>query len=677
MEYPFTINKRLFSEFFARHRDTFVAFCELVNNALQAQAKEIRITLTIASGKNLSESLFESITIRDTGVGVSKSEFRWKILEIATDAKDGGKGIGRFAALQLGAAMRIETGAFDFAEKCFIQSSVTINSMGWDELKTLDKIRLDVEHKPLEGEQKPYYQVTITNFYGDTVTKKDAHKRVHRDLAPENIEAALFARYADTIVRKATKFIVNSRLIDPANYIIGDVEDVAEEFTALDGSKHPIHYQFMLVKSTEGKHRVFLRVQNSGIQTVAHTFDYAADIPEDNRWFVFVDSPYFDNNTDAFRNLVVTELDPNAKHLHDTIKMHVDAFLAKRYEHYKTFLEQLKADEFYPYKEKRASSQTRSAVFNQLAYHIETEHHLLTAKNKVRQLVYNLIDRSLNSRDFEGFLTDAIKLDDQTLARFRALLEKVDLDDVIAFTDEVASKMQFLDFLHALVYGAPAKHLKERSQLHKIVQRRLWLFGENYSDEPILFSDKKLEGNLAGLREKFFNYEPTEKDGNLANVPEELRTITDLFFFNEKILDDTRREVMVVELKAPKVKLHTKELNQAEQYAFQIQEQGVFPENLSYKIILISSDLSSFAKSKQGQVDKKNPWIVYRSESKPVEVWAIKWSDLIELNRRKLSYLGNVLDVKDRNTREVFEKEFNDVPLGKLKSALDRSNSPL
>ncbi len=451
MEYPFTINKRLFSELFARHRDTFVAFCELLNNALQAEAKEIRITLTRSPADRLSETLYESITIRDNGVGVSKTEFRWKILEIATDAKEGGKGIGRFAALQLGAAMRIETVAFDLVEKCFYQTAVTINSTGWDELKTLDKIRLDVEHNKLE-EQKPYYEVKITNFYGDTVTRRDTHKRVHKDLTPENIEAALFARYADTIVRKATKFIVNDKLIDPANYVIGDVESIAEEFMALDGSTHPIRYQFMLVKSTEGNHRIFLRVENSGIQTVAQTFNYDVDIPEDNRWFVFVDSPYFDSNSDPFRNLVLSEgLDPNATHLLDTIKSYVDTFLAKRYEHYRTFLEQLKADEFYPYKEKKSSSQTRAAVFNQLAYHVETEHRLLNAKNKVRRLVYNLIDRSLSSRDFEGLLADTIKLDDQIIARFRTLLERVDLDDVITFSDEVASKMQFLDFLHTLV----------------------------------------------------------------------------------------------------------------------------------------------------------------------------------------------------------------------------------
>jgi hypothetical protein len=221
-----------------------------------------------------------------------------------------------------------------------------------------------------------------------------------------------------------------------------------------------------------------------------------------------VDSPYFDSRSDPFRNLIVSEIDPHATHLLEAIKAHVDGFFAKRYEHYRTFVERLRVDDSYPYKERKSSSQSRTLVFNQLAYFVETEHRLLTERNKIRRLVYDLMDRALNSRHFEELLTHAINLDEQTVIRFRALLDKADLEDVIAFTDEVADKGQFLDFLHALVYGAPAKHLKERSQLHKIVQRHLWLFGENYNGAPILFSDKGLEGNLAALRERFFNYEP-------------------------------------------------------------------------------------------------------------------------------------------------------------------------
>lgn len=178
---------------------------------------------------------------------------------------------------------------------------------------------------------------------------------------------------------------------------------------------------------------------------------------------------------------------------------------------------------------------------------------------------------------------------------------------------------------------------------------------------------------MARLREEYFAYEPTEKDGNVAPVDDEkVKTITDLFFFNEKILDDENREVMVVELKAPRVKLHKKELSQADDYAWQIDKQGVFPDRLIYRVILVSSDMSDFVKSKQGQVDPKNPWIVSRPTNfkKSVEVWAVKWSDLIEANRRKLSYLGTQLHSKDREVKEVWQREFGDVPLQRIASFL-------
>jgi len=297
---------------------------------------------------------------------------------------------------------------------------------------------------------------------------------------------------------------------------------------------------------------------------------------------------------------------------------------------------------------------------------------LLSKRQEIRTLVYRLIDRALNQGDFEEFLTEVVKLDDAVISRFRELLRQVDLEDVVTFCDEVRRKGQSLDFLHELVYGKIAKCLKERSQLHKIVQKHLWVFGERYNGAPVLFSDKNLENNLARLRDEYLKFEPSEKDDNVILLEDEDgKSISDLFFFNEKILDDERREVMVVELKAPKVKLSKKELGQAEDYAFQIQQRGVFPDALTYRVILVSSDITPFVKSKQGQVDPLNHWVVYRTNPpKVVEVWAIKWSDIIASNRRKLSYLGTQLQSKDREVREVWQREFGDVPLQKIASFL-------
>ena len=84
--------------------------------------------------------------------------------------------------------------------------------------------------------------------------------------------------------------------------------------------------------------------------------------------------------------------------------------------------------------------------------------------------------------------------------------------------------------------------LRERSQLHKIIQRELWLFGEAYNGTQHLWSDKKIGNILRELREQFLSYEPTATDDNLIEV-EGLDNITDLFFFNEKVLDNEDREV--------------------------------------------------------------------------------------------------------------------------------------
>jgi hypothetical protein len=75
---------------------------------------------------------------------------------------------------------------------------------------------------------------------------------------------------------------------------------------------------------------------------------------------------------------------------------------------------------------------------------------------------------------------------------------------------------------------------------------------------------------------------------------------------------------------------------------------------------------------KQWEYFLSNHFVVYRPNStKAVEVWALKWSDLIAMNRQKLTYLGNLLELKDKDIKRAIEEEFGDVPLLRLKSELN------
>lgn len=195
-----------------------------------------------------------------------------------------------------------------------------------------------------------------------------------------------------------------------------------------------------------------------------------------------------------------------------------------------------------------------------------------------------MIDKAISHGELIAVLEEVLTLNGDAIKKFKALIEKSKLEEVIYFTDEIARKNQFLDFLHKIVYEKPAKHVKERSQLHKLIEKQLWLFGEQYTNSPTLFSDKNLENNLTKLREKWFGFEPSVEDDNLIEIDDErIRDITDLFFFNERIIDNEQHEVMIVELKRPSCRISQKELGQVDRYLFDIEEIGCIPKDVVFK----------------------------------------------------------------------------------------------
>lgn len=677
----FSVNGRLFRDVLAQYPNTFKAFCELINNSLQAGAQNIFVDLESGEEDLLPGTgpELKSISVKDDGLGVSKTEFDWKILEIATTSKEeaGGRGIGRFAALQLGMNMQIETVAFDPEEKRFFRIQLRIDSRLWGDLPKLESIELDVVEDDLGEDKIPsYYSVRITDFYPPKVVEKKRQHRLHRDLSPDTLDTALFTQYADAIIKGTTSFHINGDPIDTNRFLKGNVERRQESFTALDRSEYPINYEFMQIREVPGNHRVFIRIINDEGTSVAHSFEYSLVVPDGLCWFVLTDSPYFNENASVVREFDFSEMNPYSQHLMDALKKHIDKFFQETYADYFDFEKRLKEDAYYPYRTAKSSSEVRLSVFNQLAYHVEKKHSLLRKQSGIRKMVYALIDRALNQDDLENLLTNVLQLDKQALEHYERLRKRASLSDVIYFSERVSKKRQFLDFLRKLTYGTDANLVSERSELHKIVERQLWIFGEQYKDTPVLFSDKNLQNNLEKLRKKCWNYEPTQKDENLAEVDEKLLTITDLFFFNERPLDEDRREVMVVELKAPRVKINAKELSQAEKYAFQIQQDAMFPSQNAYRIILVSSQMADFAKSKLGQVDPKRPYVVHKPKDADIEVWVFTWSDLLDQSHRKLTYLGNALEVEDREALAYWKEEFPDIPTERLESKLaDKSRA--
>lgn len=71
--------------------------------------------------------------------------------------------------------------------------------------------------------------------------------------------------------------------------------------------------------------------------------------------------------------------------------------------------------------------------------------------------------------------------------------------------------------------------------------------------------------------------------------------------------------------------------------------------------MLISSSINDKAKFriKGQQKGKEDPYFYFENESGNIHVSVMKWSDLIETNKRKLKYMANVLKTKDISVHDL------------------------
>lgn len=669
MKRKLTTNSRLVNELFANYISTFTAFCELINNSLQAKSKNIWIEIDYTDPTELHPLIIKKIIIKDDGFGVHTNDLENKILDIGTANKDGGKGIGRFAAFQIGKTIEINTIGYSNEDKTYSKAVIPLNFDSFGKNINVTDINIDTKEEILTKSQNTYYQVTITDLYDSNITDSEPKKKIIDKFLKENIEDAIFERYPLKIFNEEVKIHINKKQILPSDFVIGKPIKKIVPYEDKKGKEHKIRFNFMQIKTID-KRKVFLTTLNAGIQTIATGFEYDAEwlSPKIGGWFVYISCDSLPS--DMYRNVDLDSMDEDVKHYKSFIKDQLNEFFKEKNKEFDNFIDKLKKDDYYPYKEK-SSSQSKIMVFDKLAFLVEDKYNLLNEKNKLREIIYPLIDRTISNGEFDQILRSILKLNNKMVSQFSNLLERTELDDIIEFSDRVSRKMEELEFIEKIVYSEISKNVRERKELHKFLEKMLWIFGEEYNDSTKLLSDKNLGNNLKKLRDDCLEYKASKKDDNIADIDKSIKSITDLFMYSEKILDAKHREVLVVELKAPKVKISPKELQQVMKYAREIEKSSVTPSNVRFKILLVSSTINDDA-SFEIKGEEDNPYLYFRSKNKNVEIWVMKWSDVIENIKRKLKYMSSVLEVKDVDVHEKASKDFEEINFGRTSSTLKK-----
>ncbi|MBP1167633.1 arsenate reductase-like glutaredoxin family protein [Chryseobacterium sp. PvR013] len=656
-----TTNTRVIKSHFTKYGDTFKAFKELINNSIQADAKNISIDITY-NPTITCKSGIEKISITDDGHGVSKSNFKTTILEIGTNVKNNGQGIGRFSSFQIGELMKIDTVAYDEKESKFSKTVFGIDTTDLEDI-ALENVDLKIDYDFFENSnENSYYKVEIENLHHNIQHKPLKKNRITNNFLLENIGQSLFENYPYEIFNSKVNFTINGNYLKKEDFVAETPSFKQVIYIDKRGKNHEINFYFYNIKSQLNKVKVFFQTDNAGVKSVAHEYTYSSDwyTPDLGTWFIYVDSNFFD--IDLFRNLDIESLgEEEIKNLKSEVKNTINEFFKNRNKKFEKFITSLESDKYYPYREERPASDLQEIVFKKIAYLLEDEHHLIQSDNKIRTFLYPLLDKTISNGNIEYIFSKILKLSDENLEKFNSLLQKTELEDVIHFASQVSEKLEFLNFLHEIIYGEISNVLKERSQLHKIIENELWVFGENYNGTPHLWSDKKIGNILDELHSKFLDYEPTKDDENLIEE-NNLDDITDLFFYNEKITDSDEKEIMIVELKSPKCAIGLKELNQIDRYAFTLEQHSALPsDKVKYKLILVSSRLNAYAKSKvksQRELYRETPYLFDKKTERNIEVYVMSWAEIIELNKRKLGYLHQQLEIKDKSVKEKFEEEY-------------------
>lgn len=674
-----TTNARILKDVLTHYSSTFNAFKELVNNSLQAHAKNIYIELrpSECDEDSILYHKIESIIISDDGDGVPLSEFDEAIMQIATEKKDGGLGIGRFGALQIGRVMTIKTRAYDDKEKRFTETSITFDA---DTIKSvsLDEQEFDVIATISENKLNKGYDVTISNLYTNDSGKCKKKNKLNEDFELPNFKQLLFENYPYEIFEGKVAFYVNRERLKREDFFLAPPKLKVVDYTDVDGNILKVNLHFYKIKLNKKGVSVFFQIKNAGILTTMAKYAYTSPwyTVELGTWYIFVDSELM--TEDLLANFSLASLGhKEARNFSKAIREAVDEFFKEGNPKFVSFVEKLAGDTIYPYYGIPEEEQGLSkSLFDHAAYILEEDQKLEETQSAARKLIYPLLNKVIEDGNTEFLVENVIGFSDKSKEKFRELLEVTNIDQIVNFSSSVSKKLEFLDFLCEITYGDISKNLRERSQLHKIVEKELWLFGEEYGASTVLWSDTKLANNLNDLHRTYLDYEPTDDEENLiTEYKEKYGDITDLFFYNERKVGNNRREVMIVELKAPYCKLSQKELNQVDKYAFRIEEMAAFPkENTTYKIILISSDVTKMAKSmlKSGRKDPNDPF-KYRTmteDGEDIRIYIMTWRELIDIDRQKLTYMSDTLKVKEQNANDYFQKNYPELVDFKTKSKL-------
>jgi hypothetical protein len=603
------------------------AVAELVWNGLDADASSIEVDLEPDGLGGIRK-----VIVYDNGEGIPYQEApalfgrlggSWKKHGAHTKHLQrmlhGQEGRGRFKAFSLGAAVdwkvayRTDKGTFSY-DISILESDIR-------------RVRIS-EQRPFDGPP------------GVTVVVSDL-KRNFTSLRPENsvqelseIFAIYLKNYRDVQIRIAGEGI------DPATAIAASWEEALTPIRDEEGAEQSVSLEVIEWRRHTRRALYLCNEQGFPLSQVEARFHVG-----DFHFSAYLKS-FFVSALESEDRLDLAEMVPELARAVEEARDRIKAiFRSRAAERAKKVVDEWKARKLYPY-EGEAQNNIETAerqIFDIVAVTVQeaTPDYSESSQQQLAlhlRMLRHAIERS--PAELQKILDEVLRLSKRKQKELAQLLDETNLSGIISAASLVADRLKFLHGLNIVLFDYETKdRLKERTQLHKILEQNTWIFGEEYN---LWASDKSLTRVLEAHKQKL---DPNIVIDEPVKIVNKTRGIVDLMLSRaQRRHRHNDFEHLVIELKAPKVRLTAEHMTQIEDYALAVEEDDRFNTvpGLKWHFWLVSDSYNSqvAARIKNGPDPQRR--LIQKGDR--VQIGVKTWGEIIEENNARLQFVREALE---------------------------------
>lgn len=634
-------------------KDYQKALCEYVLNGFEANAKNIKL-----SYETNALSGIEKIVISDDGNGINYNNLddtfgsfmtSVKNLQKSPDKYSENQGKGRFAIFNFADKIIWNTRYKESDDKIYNFKISISNS---------DKVNYDIISEKSEVLDKNATTGTEVSCYGIKNLKLE-------DLSYKSLMGTLLKKFSWFLyIFPDRNIYINGEKLKYDDYINSDLSINRE--VKIDNSnfnictivwKEKIDEKFLIyyVNSEDNK---IINVTTTTYNKNAVGFYHS----------VYVKSAYFETIKDLFvsddEQISINE-PQNFKKIIRTLKAEIYNDIENAYN---KFL-QSQASNYMNKAEKRNSfpkfqsgyyGELEKKDFKKVVETIYVTEPKLFSKLKPIQekSLLSFIKLLLSSDEREEILTiieSVVNLTQEQRKNFVDILNKTALENILDMVKFIENRYIVINGLKNIIYKCE-DYSNERNHIQKIIERNYWLFGENFN---LVTADENMQKAL----DKYTNILYGESSNtNIEDISKFKRM--DIFLTGKQRLrdpnDNILEENLIVELKAPKVKLTKHIVRQIEDYMDIIINEKEFNTQLKkWKFIVVCSNLDQDVKNMLKTFeDKGKNFLVMQLNN--YEIYAMTWADVFKNFELSHSFMLDKLKYDCNKIQDIIEFETSD-----------------